>query len=410
MIKFNLRRLIGVIVIMLILDGGTSLALADADPVTYRDSFVKYTFGGQITFMAQYEFTTAPESVFVFYKPTNDTRTTYHSALVVGGDVSFSNDLKLEPLTPFAEVEFWFVVKTLDGKEVTSPKKLFIYNDNRFDWNMVESAPFRVYWYAGDAVFGQTVLDAAQSGMKRIREFITLSKNDWVNIYVYSSGADMQSTYLLGGIEMIAGHANPELGVMVVSLPPGPDQRFETERQVPHELTHILLYRFLGPRYENLPVWLNEGLASMSESVINPDYTLILKDANENHKLLPMTSLCGKFPGDAAGFYLAYGQSESFTRYLYGQYGASGLESLMSNYADGMDCERGSQVALGASLSRLDEQWQVYTFGRQVSVKTIESLLPWAVLLAVVLLAPLLMTVFSRKQNRQPTRDGGKKI
>lgn len=410
MINENLRWIIGMIVIMFVLGGGIMPATADSDPVQLLDSGEKYTFGGQITFWAKYVFEVEPESVYVFIKSTKDTRTTHHAAVVAGGEVSFTNDLKKEPLTPFAEVEYWFVVKLPDGKEYISPKKHFIYNDNRFDWKSAESAPFRVYWYVGDTVFGQTVLDAAQSGLRSIQNFITIAENGWVDIYVYASGADMQSTYLLGGIEMVAGHANPELGVTVVSLPPGPDQRFEIERQVPHELMHVFLYRSLGLRYANLPVWLNEGLASMSESITNPDYTLILKDAYENQKLLPMSSLCGKFPGDAAGFYMAYGQSESFTRYLYRQFGASGLESLMMNYADGMDCERGSQVALGESLTRLDAQWQEDIFGRQETVTSIEPLLPWAVLLVIVLIAPLLMAVFGRRHDRQKTRAGGQKI
>jgi hypothetical protein len=411
MISLRLRLLIGVVIFMLMFGGGMSTAAADdEDPVVFLEAGEAYTFGGQIAFWAKYDFKVSPDSVVIFYKSTQDTRTSHHEALVSGSDVSFTSDLKLEPLIPFAEIEYWFVVRLSDGKEYTSPKSQFIYNDNRFDWRSAESVPFRVYWYDGDAVFGQTVLDAAQSGLKRIQDFLEIKETGQVEIYVYASGADMQSTYLLGGIEMIAGHANPELGVMVVSLPPGPDQRFEIERQVPHELTHILLYRLLGNRYGNLPVWLNEGLASMSESVTNPDYALILDDAYLNHKLLSISSLCSRFPGDAAGFYQAYAQSESFTRFLFRQYGATGLSALMTNYADGMDCERGIQTALGESLAHLDSQWQEDIFGKQQNTVGLVMPLPWIVLLVIVLLVPMLLAVFGRRHRLENPAPGDQRV
>ena len=80
----------------------------------------------------------------------------------------------------------------------------------------------------------------------------------------------------MGGSTWVAGHANPDLGVVLVSIAPGENQSMEMERQIPHELAHVLLYRLTGPAYANLPNWLTEGIASQVEGYPNADYTQVL--------------------------------------------------------------------------------------------------------------------------------------
>ena len=93
----------------------------------------------------------------------------------------------------------------------------------------------------------------------------------------------------------MAGHADPDLGVMVVSVPDGPTQRIEMERQIPHELMHVLLYQLIGNKYQ-LPTWFNEGLATISELYPDPDYYTYLMRAKANDSLIPLTNLCASFP------------------------------------------------------------------------------------------------------------------
>jgi hypothetical protein len=96
---------------------------------------------------------------------------------------------------------------------------------------------------------------------------------------------------------------------------------------------HVLLYQKLGRGYEYLPTWLNEGLASQNEPAPNPDYSVILADAVKRDALLPMASLCQGFPRDAATFFQAYAQSDSYVRNLHDQFGRSGLEAVLEQYA-----------------------------------------------------------------------------
>jgi hypothetical protein len=230
---------------------------------------------------------------------------------------------------------------------------------------------------------------------------LELPSPEGVEIYVYAKGLDMQSTLRVAGIPLVAGHADPELGVIVVTLPPGPDQRLEIERQIPHELMHIMLFQAVGDQYSNLPAWLKEGLASIAELMPNPDYYILLNDAVVNNTFISMESLCNSFPTEAASFYLSYAQSASFTRFLYEQYGQQGLQSLVERYSEGLGCANGAESALGKQLSELEKDWRRSTFGEDKAETAFENILPWLGIFVFALIVPIILMVVSwlRRKN-----------
>jgi hypothetical protein len=253
----------------------------------------------------------------------------------------------------------------------------------------------------------QSALDAAQVGFQRIQGMLLLPAAGVVDIYIYPQAQDMQDALSLSNREWVAGHADPDLGVIVVSLPAGPEQMILTEQRVPHELMHVLLYQSTGQSYENLPVWFVEGLASNAELVDNPDYTILIEDAYKMEKLIPFSLLCRVFPSDASGAMISYAQSASFSKYLYERYGTPGLQALLERYSSGQDCETGARVALGEDLSQLEQQWRISQFNEDLPGKAFHNLLPWLLLMAGVLLIPLLLGLFIayRKSTRRSDQD-----
>ena len=83
---------------------------------------------------------------------------------------------------------------------------------------------------------------------------------------------------------------------VVLALPPGPEQALWMQQRLPHEIMHVALFQATDLGYENLPIWLSEGLASLVELYSNPDYRFMLDYAVENEELLPILSLCQGFP------------------------------------------------------------------------------------------------------------------
>jgi hypothetical protein len=168
------------------------------------------------------------------------------------------------------------------------------------------------------------------------------------------------------------------------------------QRQIPHEIAHILLYRYAGTGYNQLPSWLNEGIASLAELYPPTDYKNAVQAASASESLLPLSSLCEPFPADASGAFLAHAESDRVVRYIQSIYGTSSLDALVLSYAKGLDCEQGVKQALGISLSQLDRRWRQAEFGRQADGADFQDLLPYLFLMLILLVVPTLVTVISK--------------
>lgn len=366
------------------------------------DSHVNYVFGQQITFQARFESTVPIRQVVVLFSAEGDPHTESGIAtLQADGEAVFKFDLKNYTLRPFSKVQYRYRLELEQGEPFLSDFLSFDYTDNRFDWQKLDDAPFRAFWYVGDITFAQDVLDVAQQGLQRSQTLLPIElKQPMIDIYVYDNATDMQAAMELDGETWIAGHADPSLGVMIVALPGGPDQRMIMSQRIPHELMHILLYEAMGDSYQNLPTWLNEGLASTAELYPNPDYQVLLKNAYQKNSLLPLNSLCETFPRDVSNALLAYAQSASFTNYLHQRFGKSGILDLVQNYSNGLSCERGVEAALGISLAQLERQWRHDTFSENTLSTALGSMLPWLVLPVLILGIPLLLALLrGRKSN-----------
>jgi hypothetical protein len=193
------------------------------------------------------------------------------------------------------------------------------------------------------------------------------------------------------------------LRVALIAIAPGPEQGLELDRKVPHELAHILTYDLARERYGKLPVWLREGIASRAELSTNPDYGRAIALAAENGTLMPFGTLCGAFPPDSGSAFLAYAQSEAFTRFLIERYGQAGLLALIQAYGDGLSCEQGAQRAIGKPLSQVELDWQDASLrAAGPNPSALGNFGPYLVLLAVILVVPLTNAVLYRR----PTNGG----
>ena len=61
------------------------------------------------------------------------------------------------------------------------------------------------------------------------------------------------------GRTWVSGHADPKIGVIMVTASPDLIGRADLERDVPHEIAHIMVYQATRAGYDRMPVWLDEG-------------------------------------------------------------------------------------------------------------------------------------------------------
>ncbi len=385
--------------------GGARSDVLHQEGITVENAMAVVSFGQSITFQAKITTPLPIQQSSILFRGVNEEVTRVEPVQVgADGSVSFTYDASLNVLPPFSFVLFWFQVTLNDGKTYTSAPITFQYADNRFAWRTMNRSSVTVHWYAGDDAFGAAALDVAGKGLAAINESVPVSLDAPVDVYIYSNLDDLRGALALGGEDLVSGHANPALGVVLVAVAPGGSQSIQMEKGIPHELAHVMLYRTLGSGYALQPAWLLEGFASMMEIYPDPDYAQALSIASSGDSLLPFDDLCASFPADAGNAYLAYAQSQSFVNYIKTTYGNNGLVRLMDAYSDGFSCELGATNALGTSLSQLDTRWRESVLGQNVGGVAARNLAPFVLLLALVLLVPLWGAIDMVRERRKRGR------
>jgi len=371
-------------------------------PPTFSNTRITYQFGEQAVFETTVH-SSIPVDELLLSLRANGMQTRLEVVPVNSfGEAVFQYDLCQTYLPPFAAINVWFTAVLQDGSQVESDTFQFIYEDNRYTWNILESAPFVIKWQNGSAQTGQVILNAAHNGLKAAQAILPVKPPDQIRLYVYEEAAELQNALTLGQItnQWTAGSANPVQNVILISAPAGANQQLELERQIPHELVHILMAQLLGEKINRIPTWLSEGLASQAELNPNPDYERALQQAVNANSLLSMESLCHGFPTDASGAFLAYAQSESFTRFIAQKYGDPSIRRLIQVYQDGMDCQQGSLAALGVSLQQVELDWRDQALAENIGLTAWNSLAPYAALLVIVIFPAFLSLLFKPNSKR----------
>ncbi len=323
-------------------------------------SFADYAFGQMIRFYLTADSQSQIQAATLFFRAPEFPNTFVQELLVQPGNqvaLSFEQDLNQVQLAPFTTVTFWWVLQTAESQDLIIPEQTIVYEDDRFQWRNVAQNNVTVHWTGNDNSLGQIALDVVAESWPRLLALVPTEVSVPLNIYIYPSSADLRAALRLTGRDWVGAHAAPELGVLLVTAVNTRTAATDLRRTLPHEMMHFLLYHATGPGYGQLPVWLNEGLATLVEENPTPTYENLLETAVSDSTLLPFTDLCRAFPSEEDKALLAYAQSLSLVRYLQANYGNQTLRQLVAAYADGADCASGVNRTFPLSLEELTDDW-----------------------------------------------------
>ncbi len=369
---------------------------------------VEIQYGSSIDLKADLNADESPLRATAFLRPSSPGDT-----LVIEGEISSEPDthrisaivdMRPPKFKPFELISLFWQIDFPNGEIWTSPENFFRYEDNRFPWKEMSKDAITIHWVNGDIEYGENVLDLTLNSLNRISQTLGLSAPSSFALYIYPSRGDLQSALQLGGMPWVEGHALPELGVLLLAASDNPESMIGLERDIPHEITHLLLYARLGSSYPNLPAWLGEGLASLLEEQANPAYRFELERAVGENALLPMESLCSSFPMSESDALLAYAQSASFTQYLLDVYGMGGILQLLDAYQEGVSCTGGIQRIYQRSLSQLESEWRTLHLQAPSLWQKISPILPWGLLVALVII--LLLIGVNARSRSSPNNKG----
>jgi hypothetical protein len=360
-----------------------------------------YSFGQQISFSIEASAPAPITSLYLHTQVEDEIYSDPHAVAIEPGtaiSATFSRDLNQSPFPPFAQIRWWWEVRDADGNSITTEPDVFQYTDNRFVWHTTTAGQLEIYTVVDDPVYVQSALNVAQTALGRIEQTLEAPPLDLVSIYIYPSIEDLRAALEMAGREWAGGQARPELGSILVAVPPDAQALARMERDIPHELTHLVVYQTVGPAgYRTIPAWLNEGLATANELRPDPMLASLLESAHVQGRLIPFSELCNPFPINRDAALLYYAQSGSLVSYIRERYGNVAIRSLLAAYADGAGCEGGITRALGLTSQQLELAWRGHLLGLSEWMTWLSENSPALILWGLSLLLALpMMGLFRR--------------
>ena len=353
-----LRRglmLSGMVVLLLVV---ATNRVAGQEGDLQAQSAATYTFGQNMQFSLRAKSADEINGATLFFNTPEMTNTyAVELELEPAREIALEHELPLTQvqLAPFTTVHYWWRLTTESGTLMVDEKTL-AYVDDRFMWQELAREGVDVHWTGQESTLGQVALDVID-GVRPQLQAVFPGEIEPLDVYIYPSMADLRSALRLTGRDWLGGEAMPELGVLLVTSVNPRTAAFDLGQSIPHELSHLLIYRRLGAQYGNVPRWFDEGLATSLEMAQDVSYEALLTEAVAQEATIPLEQLCAAFPEGDAEVRLAYAQSASVVKFIRQSYGMRALRDLVDAYADGAACGSGVQRVLGETIDELEYSW-----------------------------------------------------
>ncbi|MCJ7670384.1 MAG: peptidase MA family metallohydrolase [Dehalococcoidia bacterium] len=269
-------------------------------------------------------------------------------------------DMRNASLPPGAEVTYWWMIEDADGNRVETSPKIMHFDDGRYIWQSLNSTvpqggELTLFWYAGGDSFARELMDACQEGLARLTQDIGAYPERPIKIYIYASNNDLKGA-MISSNEWSGGVAFTDFGIIAISI--SPSELDWGKRALVHELTHLVVRQTTFSPYGQLPLWLDEGLATYNEGELDPFLRPYLEEAILGDELISVRSLCSPFSAYSEKAYLSYAQSYSLVEYLLDNYGQDKMLDLLALLKQGSTYDEALTEVYGFDMDGLDGRWR----------------------------------------------------
>jgi hypothetical protein len=258
---------------------------------------------------------------------------------------------------PGTTIRYWWVVKDAGGARIETPPASVSFEDNRYTWQNSTEGMVSLYWYSGTSSFAREVMTAAQEALTRLGNDTGAVLKKPVKIYVYASNQDLLGA-LIFPYEWTGAVTYSQYRTIVAGI--SPSNLAWGKRVIAHELSHLVIHQVTSNPYNDLPRWLDEGLAVYNEGLLDVSFGTALKRAVDSGNLMSVRSLASPFSANADQASLSYAQSYSFVSYLISTYGQGKMLELLTLFSRGTTYDNALLTEYGFDSDGLNSRWRDY--------------------------------------------------
>jgi hypothetical protein len=319
----------------------------------------EHVFKGPMVFRLRAESTSEINGVRLFYRTTGQTSANRAEPEFEPGttvEVAHTVDMGDEEnyLPPMIGLEYWWVIETASEERLKTEPVSFVYEDTRYEWDVLESDLLRLYWHDQSENFGQTHYQAAENAAEELRDEFGVEPKDPISIVIYNSHEELMSVLVESSAEWTGAVNFSGRGVIAIGL----GSSAWMDRVIPHELTHAMLDQVTKPPFGDIPRWMHEGLAMRSEGGMTAEERALLSDAIENDELVSLRALNSAFADARDQAVLSYAESYSLIEFIINEYGAEQLGQLIEIFAEGAHYDDAMLEVFGVDMDGMEDLWR----------------------------------------------------
>ena len=273
-------------------------------------------------------------------------------------DASWTWDMrKTGGLPPGSRLEYWWTVEDALGDKTETFSTQIQFDDTRYPWRSLTEGEVTIYWYQGDESFARELMVTAQEALMRLAEDTGAYLEKPVKTYIYANTQDLQGSMIYPQ-EWTGGAAFTRHGIIAIGI--APNNLAWGKRAMTHELTHLVIHQMTFNPYNDLPNWLDEGLAMYNEGAPSSQFTTRLNEAIAEDDLISVRSIASPFSAYAEQSILAYAQSYSLVEFLINNYGSDKMLELLNTFRQGSSYDGALEKVYGFDMDGLNTLWRDY--------------------------------------------------
>ncbi len=258
-------------------------------------------------------------------------------------------------LPPGSSLSYWWTVKDARGERLETEPTAVQVNDTRYPWRSLSEGLLTLYWYEGDEPFAHELMGTAQQALVRLAGYTGAELESPAEIYIYAKAEDLLGAMIFPQ-EWTGGVAYTRFSTIAIGI--SPDELDWGKRAMTHELTHLVIHQVVFNPYNDLPTWLDEGLAMYAEGPLEPAFVNLLVKATNEDRLITVRSLSSPFSAYAEESALAYAQSYSLLDFIINNYGQSRMLELLNTFHEGSGYDEALQKVYGFDMDGLNKLWR----------------------------------------------------
>ncbi len=233
---------------------------------------------------------------------------------------------------------------------------------SQFDWKILTTTHFKVYFYEGEAEIAEIAAAAAEESYACLADKFNHHVAKKIPLIIYSAPTFFVQTNVIPALlpENVGGFTEFFKGRVVV---PFNGSIADFKRVIRHELVHTFTFSKIAAtlsehrtaNYYSPPLWFTEGIAEFWSRQWGAEADMVMADLALAGNLAPPNEL-----GYLYGSFFMYKYGESFCHFLAEVYGEDKIWQLFENWWKAKKFSSLFEITVGKSLHEVGEEWVYY--------------------------------------------------